>query len=248
MMIMAASAPPPPVTESAAVPPVPWARFERFVGQFTHDVRNGLNALELQLTLLGEISASGDVINEVKALRGTLLEVARQLQVIKTATGPVSAHLLRYPAADFFEDLRDRFGRLYPAAAGRVSWKILVDGVALDIDPELSLSALLELLANALHFGGARAMIGFLAESSVEGGITITLREAQDQPPAVPTEGWGRSPLLTTRRNAYGLGLFRARQIIEAQKGTLHAEYSTDQRVLATVITLPGEAGDSVAL
>jgi K+-sensing histidine kinase KdpD len=239
MMMMAASVPTPTSPASTSVPPVPWSRIDRFVGQLTHDVRNGLNALELQLTLLGEIAANAEVTAEVKALRGTLLEVTRQLQAVKTNVGPVVPQLLCYPAADFFEDLRERFQRLQPKAAERVSWEIVVDGASLAIDPELSLQALLELLANALYFGGPGTPIGFLAEAQPGGGVKVTLREAQPQRPAVATQDWGRTPLLTTRRSAYGLGLFRVRQIIEAQGGVLHAEYSEADHVLTTSVTLP---------
>ena len=246
MMMMAATVSTPSAAEAAAVTSVPWDRVERFVGQLTHDVRNGLNALELQLTLLGEVCESAEVLAEVKALRGTLLDVTRQLQSIKSLTGPVSPHLLSYPAADFFEDLRDRFGRLHPEAGDQVAWSIAVAANALEIDPELSLSALLELLANALHFGGAGATIAFRAEARADGGVTISLRETPQRPPAVPPEDWGRTPLLTTRRNAYGLGLFRVRQIIAAQRGTLHAAYSETEGVLTTVIVLP-RAADSPA-
>jgi signal transduction histidine kinase len=246
--MMAASAPPPSAAANSSVPPVPWERVERFVSQLIHDVRNGLNALELQLTLLGEVSPDPEVAAEVKALRGTLLDVTRQLQAVKSFTGPVSPHLLRYPAADFFEDLRDRFGRLHPDADGRVAWKIVVGGdIALAIDPELSLSALLELLANALHFGGERAAIGFLAEARPDGGVTVTLRESLDTPPAIAPEDWGLTPLLTTRRNAYGLGLFRVRRIVAAQGGSLDVEYSAGNRVLATAITLPGGSDPAAA-
>jgi signal transduction histidine kinase len=240
LMKMDANAALPAQTDAPAIPAVPWSRVERFVGQLTHDVRNGLNALELQLTFLSEISGNAEVKAEVNALRGTLLQVTRQLQAIKSYTGPVSPHLLCYPSAHFFDDLRERFQRLHPKAAGQVTWTISPGADSLLIDPELALSALLDIFANALQFGGASAKIDLLAQPADDGGgVVITLREAQQQAPAVSTEEWGRAPLLTTRRNAYGLGLFRARQIIEGQGGTLRAEYSAASRILETVITLP---------
>ena len=93
---------------------VPWDRFERFVGQLAHDVRNGLNAIELQLTFLGEISTDPEAIDEVKRLRATLNQVTKQLQAVKTVTAPVSPNTLDYPAVDLFEDLRERLERLHP--------------------------------------------------------------------------------------------------------------------------------------
>ena len=83
-----------PTLPPEATVQVPWDRVERFVGQLTHDVRNGLNALELQLTFLGEISTDPEALEEVKRLRGTLLDVTRQLQTVKTAIGPVIPNVL----------------------------------------------------------------------------------------------------------------------------------------------------------
>jgi signal transduction histidine kinase len=247
MLMMATTVPQPPA-EPAAVAPVPWPHIERFVGQLIHDVRNGLNAIELRLTLLGELSAEPEIVADVKALRATLGDVTKQLQSIKTLTGPVSAHPLRYAAADFLEDLQERFERTYPGAATRVDWQIAVAQACLSIDPELTLGALLEILGNALHFGGAReASVTCLAQASAGGGVVLQVREAQPKPPEVSPADWGRTPLLTTRRSAYGLGLFRVRRIIEAQGGSLQADYAADTGILNTVITLPGAADDPSA-
>ena len=74
---------------SGELPAVPWDRVERFVGQLTHDIRNGLNALELQLTYLGEISTDPEAADEIKRLRATVGNVTRQLQTLRTATSAV---------------------------------------------------------------------------------------------------------------------------------------------------------------
>jgi signal transduction histidine kinase len=247
MLMMAATVPQSPA-EPAAVAPVPWARIDRFVGQLTHDVRNGLNAIELRLTLLGELSADPEVMAEVKALRATLGNVTRQLQSVKTLTGPVTPHILRYPAGDFCEDLRERFARTHPHAAARIDWRIAVAGACMSIDPELTLGALLEILGNALQFGSAReASITLVAEERAGGSVVMQVHEAQPTPPAVSPADWGRAPLHTTRSSAYGLGLFRVRRIIEAQGGTLEADYADGPGVLTTTITLPGAADEPSA-
>jgi signal transduction histidine kinase len=245
--MMAATVPQPPAEPAVAIA-VPWARIDRFVGQLTHDVRNGLNAIELRLTLLGELSVDPEVRDEVKALRATLGNVTRQLQSVKTLTGPVAPHLLRYPVADFCEDLRERFGRTHPDDDARIDWRIAVADACISIDPELTLGALLEILANALQFGSAcEASITFLAEERAGGSVVMQVREAQPMPPAVSPADWGRAPLLTTRNSAYGLGLFRVRRIIEAQGGSLEADYAAGSSVLTTTITLPGAAGEPSA-
>lgn len=52
------------------------------------------------------------------------------------------------------------------------------------------------------------------------------------------TTDWGRTPLLTTRRNAYGLGAFRARRILEAQGSSLDYAHTAVDRALVTTVTL----------
>ena len=74
------SSPPQPPTAVEQPILVPWDRVEQFIDRLAHDVRNGLNALELQLTFLGEISSDPETVAEVKRLRGTLSTVTRQLQ------------------------------------------------------------------------------------------------------------------------------------------------------------------------
>ena len=222
----------------ASATEVPWDRIEQFVGQLTHDVRNGLNALELQLTFLGEICTDPEAAAEVKLIRKTLVEVTRQLQAVRAATAAPLLNKLAYPARDFFEDLQERFERQEPAGKSRVRWQIEVGAVALSVDPESTMSAFLELLGNALRFGGGQAALTFSA-SATAAGLVAALREAPAAPPTLPPEGWGRRPLLSTRRGAYGLGLFRARRILEMQGGTYHAEFSAPAEELTTRVTLP---------
>ena len=127
-------------------PSVPWPRIERFVALFTHDVRNGLNALELQLTLLNELSSDPEVKAEVKGMRASLADLTRQLQRVRNATGAPTPHLFAYPAVDFVEDLRDRFQRQDAGRAARVRWEIVPGTETIQVDPELSMAAVLELL------------------------------------------------------------------------------------------------------
>ena len=98
---------------------VPWPQVERFVGLFTHDLRNGLNALELQLTFLGEISDDPEAKAEVKRMRGSVADITRQLQAVRLATGTPNPRPFAYKAADLMEDFRDRFERRHGDTSGR---------------------------------------------------------------------------------------------------------------------------------
>ncbi len=224
---------------SAEQPAVPWDRVERFVGQLTHDIRNGLNALELQLTFLGEISTDPEAIEEIKRLRGSLGAVTRQLQTLRNATGTTTPYALEYPAGEFFDDLRERLTKRYPDAAEKIIWTIsLIPETSLEVDPELTIGALLELLANALHFAQKeRDPIHVTVSTAVDRAVFV-LDEPQSVAPVIPPSDWGRTPLLTTRRRAYGLGLFRVRRCLESQGCTLDATYSPENQLLTSKVTL----------
>ncbi len=214
---------------------------EGFVGQLAHDIRNGLNALELQLTYLREISTDPEAVDEIKGLRNTLTNVTRQLQSLRVATGVVSPYVLEYPATDFFDDLQQRFVKQHPQASGKVIWAVEPASEALlMVDPELTLNSLLELLTNALHFASPEATPIRVQVATIDQRTVFLLRELQTAPPTVTPAEWGRTPLLTTRRGAYGLGLFHARRCLEKQGGTLSVEYVINQNVLTTTVTLPG--------
>ena len=229
-----------PVAASASpsATEVPWERIEQFVGQLAHDVRNGLNALELQLTFLGEISTDPEAAAEVKLIRKTLSDVTRQLQAVRNSTAAPSLNKLDYPAKDFFEDLQERFERQEAAGKARVQWQIDMGAVSLSIDPETTMSAFLELLANALRFGGAGTAVIMTAAVNAD-AASVTLRETPSPAPAFPLEAWGRSPLLSSRRGAYGIGLFRVRRILESQGGSYRVDYSEPDQTLITRVTLP---------
>ena len=223
------------------LPVVPWERVEGFVGQLTHDIRNGLNALELQLTFLGEISTDPEAVDEIKRLRATVGNVTRQLQTLRTATGAVRPYPLEYPAKEFFDDLRERLAKLHPGSDERVVWDVALEAdTRLLVDPELTLGAMLEVLSNGLHFAADERLAIRVEVSALKDELTVAIREQQPVQPVIAPEDWGRTPLLTTRRGAYGLGLFRVRRSIEAQSGTMKVEYSAETQIFTTTVTLPG--------
>ena len=227
-----------PSSDPATAVSVPWPQVERFVGLFTHDVRNGLNALELQLTFLGEVSEDPDAKEEVKRMRSSVADLTRQLQAVRLATSAPNPRAFSYPAADFAEDLRERFDRQHADSTARVRWEIASGTGSVEVDPELSMAAVLELLANALFHAveGSPVRVHAACDAAaMELAIHQTLAAA---PQASPQE-WGRTPLASSRRDGYGLGAFRARRIIESQGGTLRFAYSEADQTLVTTVTLP---------
>lgn len=223
---------------AAAAVEVPWTRVEGFVGKLTHDIRNGFNALELQVTLIGELSDDPEIKDEVKRVRQGLADLTRQLQAVRVATGAPTTHLFPYPAGDFLEDLRERFEKRHGEAAGRVQWASEAGTASVNIDPEQTMAAALELLDNALQHAADGSSLRVEMRAGT-GSVALSIRQQLAAPLAAPPTDWGRTPLLSSRRNAYGLGAFRALRILKAQACSLEYAFTEADHSLVTTVTLP---------
>ena len=209
----------------------------KFVRQLAHDLRNDLNAAELQSAYLIEIAEAGELKDEIKRLRGMISEVGANLQKLTVALGQPRLTEMPYSAKDFVEDLRQKLATDYPKESAKVDWDLQPGEAELQIDPQLLLPALLELFANAFRHGPADGAISGTARTD-DGRFVFSLREPK-QSFDRPTENWGREPFRSVTQGHYGLGLHRTRGIIEAHGGDLKARYEPETSSLVTTITLP---------
>ena len=208
----------------------------KFVRQLAHDLRNDLNAAELQSAYLIEIAENGELKDEIKRLRGMIAEVGTNLQKITVALGQPRLTEMPYSARDFTEDLRQKLSTDYPQESAKVEWDVDVGDAELQIDPQLLLPALLELFANAFRHG-ADGVISVKARTENE-DFVFTLHEPKPHFER-STENWGREPLRSVTQGHYGLGLHRTRGIIEAHGGELQARYDKESSFLITTVTVP---------
>src|SRR5260370_39875115 len=87
---------------------VPWIDIVQFVRQLSHDLRNHLNAAELQAAYIGELAESEELKKEVTRLRELMAAVATKLQQGRAALAPIKPTLRLYGAADFLGDLKQK--------------------------------------------------------------------------------------------------------------------------------------------
>ena len=222
---------------------VSWTDNVRFVRQLSHDLRNHLNAAELQAVYISELTGDAELKTEIKRLRATIAGLGAILQKLLADLGQIKPSLMPYRAVDFVEDLRQKFAHDFPQESAAVNWDIQPGDAALNVDPQLLQQALLELFANA--FQHQRGQGPLVATAKIDNDrFVFTLRE----PKAgfeLSTENWGREPLRKISQGHYGLGLNRVRVIVEAHSGELHAHYDPTESVLLTTITLPLSAEPS---
>jgi K+-sensing histidine kinase KdpD len=216
---------------------IPWSDAVRFIRQLIHDLRNHLNAIELQSAYVSELEGTENLKAEVKRLREMISGLTLALQKLSRKLGDVKSDLISYPAADFVEDLRKKIVQEFPNNSGDITWKIEASDTVLNIAPELLQEAFIELFANAFrHDRGKGALVAKVTVDRKQ--FIFTLHEPKERF-ELSTANWGREPLRKISHGHYGLGLNRVRIIIEAHGGEVHAQYDPKSATLATTLTLP---------
>ena len=214
-----------------------WSDAVRFIRQLSHDLRNYLNAVELQSTYIAELTPDAALKDEIRRLREMISRLTSVLQKLSRDLGQVDANLIAYTATDFVEDLRKRIDREFPEKRDQIAWNLERGNATLSIDPELLQEAFVELFENAFeHDRGKGPLV--LATKSDKACFVFTLQEPKTRFD-VPTENWGCKPLQNVTAGHYGLGLHRVRVIVEGNRGEMYARYDPKLSSLVTTIVLP---------
>jgi light-regulated signal transduction histidine kinase (bacteriophytochrome) len=220
-----------------AEPKISWTDVRKFVGQLNHDLRNHLNALELQAAFLNEIVEQPEAKEELNRLRNLTSEVGAHLQRLSSQLGKIQINSMPYAATEFVEDLRASLLLAAAEEAAGIQWQTSLGAEKIEVDPLLLQEAFLELFYNA--FAHDRGPDPLVFETRAAGEkLEFILREPKANF-EVPTEEWGERPLGRVRHGHYSLGLFRARGIFEAHHGTLRAQFDPASSILVTTVELP---------
>jgi signal transduction histidine kinase len=218
-------------------PSVPWQDMVKFVRQLSHDIRNNLNAVELQSAYLAELAEEGEMKNEVQRLREMISQIGISLQRLTAGLSQANPNLIPYPAADFVEDLKQKLTKEFPENGANVTWDMQLKDATLQVDPQLVQQAFLEIFTNA--FQHERNIKSITAKAYIdENRFVFELQEPKARF-ELSTENWGREPLRNVSQGHYALGLNRARSIAEAHGGDFRAEYDRKTSTLVTTLTLP---------
>jgi K+-sensing histidine kinase KdpD len=220
---------------------VSWSDTVRFVRQLSHDLRNDLNAIELQSAYIGEVTRDEELTSEIKRLREVVSGMNSTLQLLSKAVGEVAPNLVTYPADEFLTDMRTQIERKFAKENHEITWDVQVQEGILNIDPQLFQEVFVELFANAFQHDRDNGALVAKARIS-DGRFLFSLHE----PKAVfssDTQNWGREPLHNIRQRHYGLGLNRVRAIIEAHSGELQAQYDPKATTLISTVALPMSSG-----
>jgi K+-sensing histidine kinase KdpD len=216
-------------------------RIAGFVRQVTHDVRNGLNSMDLQAAYLNELISDPEAIDELRRLRGLIQTTARQLQSISGNFWTSTPNLVTYAAKILIEDLRDRLKKTFVESAGKlekIEWKVELGEESVSVDIEMLFGAITRLFENTLNFAEANGRVTARAFTE-RGRFILELSESKSQAPATDPETWGEDPFVSTKRGGYGLGIFRAKTLLSVQSGELQISYDSGRNLLVNRVSLP---------
>ena len=218
-------------------PDIPWPDVTKFIRQLGHDIRNNLNAVELQSAYLAELATEGELKDEVKRLREMVSTIGTALQKLSASLGQTSPSLISYPAADFVDDVKQKLAKDFPNESAKVKWDVKLAKEKLQIDPVIGQQALLELFANAFHH--ERNLKEVVAKAYTDQGNFVFELQEPKAKFDLSTDRWGREPLRHVGQGRYGLGLNRVRIVVEAHGGKFGAEFDRSTSTLVTRIVLP---------
>jgi len=206
---------------------------DRFLAMLGHDLRNPLNSISLSATSLAETPGLSE----------------KQLETVSRIQSGVRRldHMVR----DILDFARGRLGSTMPITLVRTNLGTLIREIADEVqsanpgfsiildatgdlhgdwDPERLKQAVSNLLINAIQHGKGKS-VGV----SVKNDTNLVSVEVHNEGPPIPKELLGIifDPLVQSgssdqKRTGLGLGLFIAREIVSAHKGTLEVNSSRD--------------------
>jgi K+-sensing histidine kinase KdpD len=214
---------------------ISWENFVNFVRQLSHDLRNQLNAAELQSALIGELTSDEELKAEARRLRELISQLGITLQGLSTSVVDPRPTLLPYTVQDFINDLQKKIGNEFPEKGSAVKWDISSPGATLNVDPQLIEWAATELFRNAFRHDKAGDELQVTASVADRSFIFCIYERKSNEIDPTPL----MQPLQRVSHGHYSLGLRRARSIIAAHGGELTSGFDPASRMLISTITLP---------
>lgn len=227
------------------------AAIGRLAAQITHEIRNPLSSVGLNIELLGDDVAHlpPERQKEAKSILDAVgSEVERLTQITEGYLRFARLPAPRRVAGDVGDLLADlvAFSQGDAAKAGvMLELHVEPDLPAVPHDASRLRQAVLNLLRNALEAAGQGGTVRIGARATARGArITV-----EDTGPGIPDEVKARlfEPFFTTKPQGTGLGLMLAREIVLEHKGELSVEASALGGA-AFAVDLPASADGSPTL
>ena len=215
-----------------AEPEIPWERIAGFVRQLTHEVRNGLNSLDLEAALFQELATDDEAHACAARARQQVRRLADQLRSLSTVFQKPQPATVRMPARELLSTWRQYHEGV--SGAPEATWVEELGDEEISVDEAMMATVFRELLSNAAAFLQGRPVT--ITARRGEGTITFELQEPKSD--GLDPVDWDLA-FVTARRGHYGLGLWSVRRLVEANGGTITRRFLEKESALVTSLSLP---------
>ncbi|MHB1081132.1 MAG: histidine kinase [Prosthecobacter sp.] len=210
---------------------IPLSRVSTFVRRHVHDVRNGLNSLDLEMELLNDLAPEDEAMASVERMRRQLRTLAQQLRTLAAQFQEPTPVAVKIPASVLLKIWREKHADLKPSPL--IQWEDELGEEQVNVDVEMMALAFRELLTNAMvHSPGGPLTI---TAQTLDAKVVFELREPK--PAALDVTTWGQ-PFTSTRRERYGLGLWTVRRLMAASGVFFEQRYDPAEGCLLTQLVL----------
>src|SRR5437762_14035263 len=183
---------------------VAWSDVVHFIRQLSHDLRNHLNAIELQSAYISELERNDEIKDEINRFREMISGLTSTLQSLSNAVSAVKPNLISYPATDFMEDLREKINRDFAGETAEINWNVQLGDAMLSIDPQLLQETFIELFVNALRHDRGKGVL--VATAKIDNKrFLFTLEEPKGRFD-LSADNWGRELLRKISQGHYEIG------------------------------------------
>lgn len=211
---------------------VPWANLAAFFRQHTHDVRNDINGIDLEMELLQELQSDPEALESMNHIRQQLRGMEQRLRSLSVLFHELSPEASPIAASVLLQIWREKHAVL--PQAGEVAWVNHLDGETVNVDEEMMGRVFMELLDNAAAFS-AGALV--TVTGKLEDGMAV-FEVSEPKTAAVDPAAW-MQPFRSTRHGHHGLGLWTARRMAEANGASFEQRFDDKAGCLVTRVALP---------
>ncbi|MGV3663180.1 MAG: hypothetical protein ACO1TE_23615 [Prosthecobacter sp.] len=209
-------------------------RVAAFVRQYTHDVRNTINCMDLEMELMQDVITEPEAVTSMNRIREQLRSMEMQMRSLSAAFHEPRPTPDVIQARVLLQIWREKHAE-QPEAA-QIQWSDKLGDEQVEVDVEMVASAFSELLANAAAYAEGGAGPPSAHASPRNGHVVFELREPKKT--AVNPAGWAQ-PFSNPTRGRYGLGLWAAKRKLEANGARFSQHWDEKESALVTEIGLP---------